>query len=542
MGDYEFCFYCYTSCCKRGKDILLIFFFLFSFSMFAVGQAPLIEWQKSLGGSLNDSATCIKQTMDGGYIMTGYTRSNNDNVSMNHGGADVWVVKLTSTGTVNWQKTYGGTGDDKAFCIEQCKDGGYIVAGYTNSDDGDIDSNRGGYDYWVIKLNDTGGVNWKRTYGGSGFDEAYGVVQTMGGGYIVAGWSDSPDGDVSGLHQNGGDPDYWIVKLDDTGAISWQKCYGGYATDFAYCIQQTRDSGYIISGFTVSEDGDVIGLHGLGDCWVIKLNDTGKISWAKTYGGENDEYAYCIQQTREGGYIFAGSTSSALGDVTGLHNTPFITTDYWVVKLNDTGKISWEKCYGGSRGEIAFSIVQTTDSGYIIAGGASSKDGDVTGIHKDMQGQIAADYWVVKITDTGAVSWEECYGGTKDEVAMSVQQTTDGGYIVAGFSDSNDSDVSGNHGAYDCWVVKLNANTDVPVINSKYEVSVYPNPISDNLVVESSVKGVIEIFDIVGRRVFSNEMKDTKMFIDFKSFEKGVYFLEVVYCDGSREVREIIKE
>ncbi len=525
-----------------------IFFLMFlhcCFSMPVNAQAPAIEWQLCVGGTANDSATCIRQCSDGGYIITGYTRSADGNFSINRGGTDLFVAKLNNSGIISWQRTYGGTGDDKAYCVQECRNGGFIVAGYTASNDGDISLNKGSNDYWVIKLNDTGGISWQKTYGGSGWDQAAWIVQTIDGGYIVAGFSNSADGDVSGLHQNQTEPDYWIVKLNDTGAISWQKCYGSNGGDIPYCIQQTKDSGYIISGYTDSDDGDVTGLHGIIDCWVLKINDTGTISWEKCYGGEWAEYAYSIQQTKDGGYIFAGSTESGLGEVTGLHGyPPGTTSDCWIVKLDDTGKINWEQCYGGKYNDMAYGIEQTPDGGYIFAGAAGSNDGDVTGQHL-LMGQPTGDVWVVKLNDTGQVSWEQCYGGTKLDIALSIQQTADSGYIVAGFSNSTDGDVSGNHGSYDCWVVKLNATTGVasPML-SKGDVRVWPNPVGDVLHVKATENVYINVLSVEGKMLMrdcfvpANDVKG----LGLSDLFNGVYFLQIVYADGSRELRKIVKE
>ncbi|MDY0369025.1 MAG: T9SS type A sorting domain-containing protein, partial [Bacteroidales bacterium] len=285
-------------------------------------------------------------------------------------------------------------------------------------------------------------IEWQKSLGGSYFDEARSIQQTSDGGYIVAGNSYSNDGDVSGNH---GEWDYWIVKLNDTGNIQWQKCLGGSEFDIAYAIQQTSDGGYIVAGMTESNDGDVSGNHGYDDYWVVKLDDTGNIQWQKSLGGSSIEKAQSIQQTLDGGYITAGYSYSNNGDASGNHGA----SDYWVVKLDDTGNIQWQKSLGGSESEWAYSIQQTTDGGYIVAGWSYSNNGDVSENHGD------DDYWVLKLDNTGNIQWQKSLGGSSVEWAHSTQQTSDGGYIVAGWSKSNDGDASGNHGETDVWVVKL---------------------------------------------------------------------------------------
>jgi hypothetical protein len=348
-------------------------------------QAPAIEWQRCLGGTYDDYAYSIQQTSDGGFIVAGRTYSNDGDVSGNHGKSDAWVVKLNSSGDIEWQKCLGGTGNDYAKSIQQTSDGGFIVAGYTDSNDGDVSGNHGYFDYWVVKLNSSGTILWQKCLGGTSFDQAYSIQQTSDGGFIVAGRTYSNDGDVSGNH---GDIDAWVVKLNSSGDIIWQKCLGGTSGDYANSIQQTSDSGFIVAGYTWSNDGDVSGNHGYYDYWVVKLNSSGDIEWQKCLGGTYYDYAYSIQQTSNGGFIVAGSTNSINGDVSGYH-------------------------------------------GYF-------------------------DYWVVKLNSSGDILWQKCLGGTSDDYANSIQQTSDGGFIVAGYTNSNDGDVTENHGGYDTWVVKLN--------------------------------------------------------------------------------------
>ena len=285
-------------------------------------------------------------------------------------------------------------------------------------------------------------INWANCYGGSSNDVAMSIQQTTDGGYIVAGFTDSNDGDVTGNH---GSYDYWVVKLNTAGTLEWQKCLGGSGYDEARSIQQTTDGGYIVAGFTDSNDGDVTGNHGGSDYWIVKLNTSGTLVWQKCLGGSSNESAWSIYQTTDGGYIVAGRSLSNDGNVTGNHGG----LDYWVVKLNTAGTLQWQKCLGGSNDDEARSIQQTTDGGYIVAGFTDSNDGDVTGF------QGIDDYWVVKLDTAGTLQWQKCLGGTSNDEAWSIKQTTDSAYIVTGRTTSNDGDVTGNHGSYDIWTVSL---------------------------------------------------------------------------------------
>ena len=238
-----------------------------NFSIIKLASNGATEWQTLLGGSKHDGANSIQQTTDGGYIVAGYADSNDGNVSGNHGSRDYWVVKLDSNGILDWQRCFGGSSSDVAYSIQQTTDGGYIVAGCANSNDGDVSLNQGGNDYWVVKLNSEGTLDWQRCIGSSQYDYAYSIRQTADGGYIVAG-SGGNDGDFSASH---GGSDFGVVKLDSSGATEWKKCLGGTGDDQAYGVQQTSDMGYIIAGFTKSNDGDVSGNHGDYDFWVTKI-------------------------------------------------------------------------------------------------------------------------------------------------------------------------------------------------------------------------------------------------------------------------------
>jgi hypothetical protein len=423
------------------KNILTTLFFSFSFFL-SICQ-PTIQWQKSLGGSDNDYGGPIQQTNDGGFIVTGRSFSNDGDVSGNHGEADLWVVKLNNTGTIDWQKSLGGTDREIAYSIQQTMDGGYIVAGFSRSNDGDVSGNHGNADFWVVKLSSVGTIEWQKSLGGSLDDYAYSILQTNDGGYIVAGFSNSNDGDVSGNH---GGNDFWVVKLNNTGTIEWQKSLGGSTEDIGAFIQQTSDGGYILSGTSLSNDGDVSGNHNAQDCWVVKLTSLGTIEWQKSLGGSLADSGGPIQQTNDGGYILSGFSSSNDGDVSGNHGD----IDYWIVKLTNMGTIEWQKSLGGAGYDHLISMQQTIGGGYILAGYSNSNDGDVSGNHG------LTDYWLVKLNNIGTIEWQKTLGGTAVEIAYSIYQTNDGGYIVAGSSNSNDGDVSGNHGSNDYWVVKLN--------------------------------------------------------------------------------------
>ena len=489
----------------QRKIYLLMTVLLYSAHVW--GQAPGIQWKKCFGGSSSEQANSIQQTTDGGYVFAGYTWSNDSDVSGNHGNSDYWVVKMDSIGNITWQKCLGGSGKDEANSIQQTSDGGYIVAGWSESSDGDVTGHHGTSwaDYWVVKLDSAGTIIWEKSLGGNSEEKALSIQQTTDGGYIVAGFNTGAN--------------YWVVKLDSAGIITWQNSLGGGNSEFAYAVQQTSDGGYIVTGYSESNDGNVSGNHGYYDYWIVKLDTSGTIVWQKCLGGTDYDLAKAMNITFDGGCVVAGLTNSNNGDVSGNHGA----NDYWVVKLDSTGSITRKKCLGGSDADKASSIQQTTDGGYIVAGWGGSSDGDVIGNHGNY------DYWVVKLDTAWTITWQKCLGGTNLDQAYSIQQTTDGGYIIAGLSLSNDGDVSGNHGSGDCWIVKLDSEgvlTQSTTLFYQFQFSIFPNPTTSHFAITSpSIIDELTITDVMGRTIYTAKPKDKTA--DVKLEREGIYFVTI---------------
>ena len=396
-----------------------------------IGSTPIISYP--LG------ATSGSKTSDGGYIITGTSSSSaNGNVTgTSHGASDYWVIKLDASGNIQWQRLYGGTDHDYAVSIMQTADGGYIIGGTSDSSaSGDVTGiNHGSSDYWVVKLNSTGTIQWQKLYGGNNAEMFYSIQQTADGGYILVGWTlFSSSGDVKGTDY--GNNDYWVVKLNSAGTIQWQKRYGGNSNDYGTCIKQTKDGGYLVAGYSNSSaSGNVTGTsHGSADYWILKLDASGNIEWQKLYGGSGNDMANSIELTTDGGYIIAGySDSSASGNVTGTSHGDY---DYWIIKLDTSGNIQWQKLYGGSGTESIdkpYSILQTSDGGYILGGKSkSSASGDVT-----ETGHGDNDVWILKLDALGNIQWQKLYGGTGSDSMGTIMQNTDGSYTVAASSTSS---------------------------------------------------------------------------------------------------------
>ncbi|HQX70424.1 MAG TPA: hypothetical protein PLU85_11515, partial [Bacteroidia bacterium] len=469
-------------------------------------HAQEIEWQKSFGGDSVDILNSIQQTSDGGYILGGNSNSliSGDHTEPSHGLGDYWVLKLDATGNIQWQNTIGGDFDDDLRYIQQTTDGGYILGGFSESSiSGDkTENSQGNFDYWVIKLYPSGNIQWQNTIGGNDVDWLQSIQQTIDGGYILGGWSVS---DISGdKTENNHDstlthPDYWVVKLDAMGNIQWQNTIGGNSMDQLTSIQQTADGGYILSGWSYSNiSGDKTeNSIGVSDYWVVKLDSIGNIQWQNTIGGNLHEVSPIIKQTTDGGYILGGYSGSGIsGDKTESNNGG---EDYWVLKLDTIGNIQWQNTIGGKFVDQLSSIQQTTDGGYILGGlSMSNISGDKT---ENCHG--LSDYWVLKLDDIGNIQWQNTIMGIERDELYSVHQTTDGGYILGGNSDSYISDDKTTYprGNDDYWVIKLTDKFNV--INGKLYNDVNNNTIQD--AGEAGLSNIMITEQNTGRIVFSEQ-------------------------------------
>ena len=318
-------------------------------------------------------------------------------------------------------------------------------------------------------------------------------------------------------------PDYLVddvVRASETGALG------------AYAVKQTPDGGYIVAGESSSTDGNVTGNHGSSDYWVVKLNFDGKIEWEKSLGGSSLDRANDIHLTHDGGYIVFGMSYSVDGDVIGNHGT----FDFWVAKLSKTGDLEWQKALGGSIEEFPRTMALTNDNGYVLTGLASSTNGDVIG------NDGGADLWVVKLSEMGDLDWQKTYGGTKAELGSSIQQTSDGGYIVAGYSWSNDGDVSVNQGKTDFWVVKLSPESSPTSEVQASTLQIYPNPATSTISISpaevlteegtsSETQLAIQITNLLGQQLH-HQTTPTNQPINISTLPNGLYLLSATTPAG----------
>lgn len=373
-----------------------------------IGLFPTYElfsqeaFQKSLIGSGDDFCYSMQQTMDGGYVLTGYTNSFGV-------GGDVFLIKLDNLGDTLWTKTFGGNGSDYGYSVQETSDSGFVVAGSTNS------FGAGGVDFYVIRTNKNGSLLWSKTYGGNNVDIAWSIKQTTDGGFIIGGYTQS---------YGVGSYDFYLIKTDNNGSALWTRVFGGSGIDIGECVLQTSDGGYIIAGESSS--------YGAGgyDFSLIRLNPIGDTLWTKTYGGSGADIVYSIQQSSDGGYIMTGRTNSfGAGGM-----------DVYLVKVDSIGDLIWSKTYGGANDDVGYSVCCTTDNGYIISGKTKSF------------GAGGDDLYLIKVDSIGDILWTKALGGANDDVGYSVQQTTDGEYVIGG------STFSFNGSSRDIYINKTKNN------------------------------------------------------------------------------------
>ena len=420
------------------KYFIFFIYTLFFLNGSTYGQSN-IQWQRCYGGSNAEDGYNIKNTLDGGYVVLGSSGSFDGDLTNNMGSSDIWIIKLKKNGAIEWQKSYGGSSDEGGSAIIATKDSGFIAAGFTSSNDGDIDTSRADSDQiWLIKLNKKGYIQWQKYYKGTG---ANAITSTPDGGYVIAAGTFPTSSYRGDFH-------ILIIKTDSIGNVEWQKVFGGisYSTsESVSSIINANDSGYVFCGSTFSKDGDITYNHGESDAWVVKLRPNGTIEWQKTYGGSSTDLATGIIATQDSNYIIVGRTSSVDGDVSMNKGS----NDAWVLKISSKDSLLWEKTFGGSSSDNAFGITSNTKREYFIAGSTASSNGDV----KHNYGGL--DAWVFKLKNDSFFDWGKTYGGTDDERAWSIANTSDSSIIFAGFTLSLNDDITYNHGRSDIWVVEL---------------------------------------------------------------------------------------
>jgi hypothetical protein len=319
-----------------------------------------MEWNKTYGGADHDIPHSLIQTADGGFALAGETR-------LNLGHPDFWLVKTDAKGDMEWNQTYGGISIDRANSLIQTSDGGYALAGETSS------FGAGEWDSWLVKTDANGNMEWNQTYGGTHGDNAISVVETSDGGFALAGNTDS---------FGAGTVNFWLVKTDGLGNMEWNRTYGESDTNFVFSMIKTSDGGFALAGDLHSHDA------GVENFWLVKTDGSGNMDWNQMYGGADVDIAFSLVETSDGGYVLAGETkASPAGDF-----------DFWLVKTDTLGNEEWNRTYGGANDDFANSVVQTSDGGYAIAGDTLSfgvGDHDLWLIKTNEQGVPEFPSWII---------------------------------------------------------------------------------------------------------------------------------------------------
>ena len=412
-------------------------------------QSLTIDVIKTLGGTKNDAFSSIKKTTDGGYIAVGYAQSSDFDISnKNNDSYDYWVVKFDAANTLEWSKNFGGSDDDRARDILQLSDGSFLVTGFSRSTDLDVSVNSGNYDFWVVKINIDGTLVWEKSFGFSGADQSYIIKQTSDGNFLLGGSLDvtasggQGNSKTSKRHAGG---DYWLLKIDTKGNKLWSRYYGGQFTDTLLDISETENGNYILTGYSDSSDTDISNNLGEYDFWIVKVNNTGDLIWERNFGGSQIDEAFSITKTTDNHFLIAGNTRSADKDVT-LNNG---SSDIWVIKISSDGTLIWERNFGGTSFDNANKIISAERGGFYVVGSSRSSDIDAASNFGNK------DVWILKIDATGNLQWQKNIGGNNLDEASSVIELQNGSLIVSGESWSSDNDILENKGFSDGLIVVL---------------------------------------------------------------------------------------
>lgn len=416
-----------------------------------------LVFSKIFGGSQEDTFHDVIATADGGYAALGYSQSVDGDITDNTEQVNMyWLVKTASDGAIQWSKTYGGSGDDRAENLIQTNDSGFILAGYSTSNDGDISQNNGFYDHWIVKLDASGNIQWERSYGFPGSDQLFSIIQTTDGGYFTGGFldvsasggdgndgfTDTPPATFNRAVQHGVG-EFWGHKLDANGDLIWRRYFGGTNNDRIYQVIQAPDGGILMVGSSESNDFDVSNARGSYDFWVVRLDDSGNLLWEQSYGGSEIDIAYAATATPDGGYLLAGDTRSTDIDVTNHKGS----ADVWLVKIDDQGSLQWQQTLGGTNFDTARAVINY-NNGFAFAGASRSSDGDVTANN----GQN--DIWVVTTDATGTIISQDSFGGNNQDFAYGIVNAQ-GALIITGDTQSTNGDIIATQGGADAIMLKM---------------------------------------------------------------------------------------
>ncbi len=454
----------------------------------------------------------------------------------------------TAQVNVVWEKLYGTNLTERVQDAKMTKDSGFVFCAYISQNGGD---------YNVIKTNSLGELQWNKTYGGTASQWPKSISTTLDNGYLVAGYASSTDAVVL---KNNGKRDAWIIKLDSLGVMQWQKVYGGSEDDYIETAIATRDSGYLLAGYTSSIDKDVHANHGKSDVWLLKLDTNGDTLWTKCIGGTQDELSYSILENADGDYVITFGTGSSDGDLVGRSSAN--VQDYCLMVLDTLGNIKMTKWYHKEVDDVPTSIKQTIDKGYIISGKNDYRAAwivkvDSAGIAQweyNIENRVVSDVdiiqtldsayilsstdnssqiWALHIDADGKFLWEDSFSGTCTSIR--IVQLADSDFVVMG-----EKMLAGPNWQF--YMLRFNTKTIPTSISSPSNSAmlglVYPNPTTDILYVSA---GEIGIYDLKGKKVYSCSAKKNTGSINVSDFPAGVYVVKLRTDDGGNFETKIVK-
>jgi hypothetical protein len=547
-------------------------FLLLSFNILS---AQDILWEKSYGGKHADYLFDAIATPDYGFILAGSSLSKKTGTKTedNRGDLDYWVWKMDEKGDFDWQKSFGGTGQDMLKCVILTNDGGFLLAGSSESGEGldKKDKGWGETDFWIIKLNAKGGEEWQKTIGGSGQDELNSIVRTKDGGFVLAGSSDSgQSGDKTS--KNYGGMDYWVIKISSKGEMVWQNSFGANYNDGLHSVVMTEDGGFLLGGSSNSADTGTKTQKNLGksDYWLVKIDDKGQEQWQKTIGGTGDDQLTVVRELADSNFILGGNSNSESNNDKRSSNQS--GTDFWVLKLDkDSKEILWQETYNIAKVDILTSVVENDDHTILLGGYAQGEIAKKASSSKALSPRAPSrgnrlnqekkaveepkmkkgtdDYIAIKINEKGEEVWRRDVGSDGQDILVKAIETRDGGYLMAGTSKSimtadggvkATGDKATGKGSNDFWVVKLKDKDKKK--KTAAAVEAIPNPATDytNVIVGYDfTKGTATLVDIAGHLLQQFEITERTIPIDLQGLPEGIYIVNIKTDKGSDGVKII---
>jgi len=409
-----------------------------------------IKAVQTYGGSNNDGGKSVVSTMDGGFAVLGYTHSTDGDITTKtQDNFDYWLLKFDANLELQWSKTYGGSLDDRGSALIATSDGGFLLLGKSNSTDKNVSTNYGLDDFWVCKVDNQGEIEWEKSYGYSGNDSGITAIETSDNHFIVSGVLDvSASGGQGNLGRNkarhaGGD--YWVIKIDPTGHLIWSRYFGGSFTDTPTGIVETDSQDFIIVGTSDSIDSDISNNKGSYDFWVVKIDANGGMIWEKSYGGTEIDQAQDVIKTQQGNFLIVGDTRSNNLDVSQNYGG----ADTWALTIDENGTLLNQQVFGGSNFDVAKAALTDSSGKTIIVGNSRSSNGDLN------QNFGHNDVWVFQTNENSDVLWQQSLGGNQIDVGNDIVQLKNGTLVVVGETNSNSDDILTNKGFTDLLVIQI---------------------------------------------------------------------------------------